>query len=238
MPTIFEQPKVTYKKVKCALDGYTDKFTGIINHAGQSDLDAIVDAIVATRTYLDAPTVKMIIAQLASEVLYDVGSSLRTINTGYLVFEPAVTGSVPAFDSALDPDVNRLYINIRTGDRIRKGVAQITPAKSDEEAAVCYIDHVEDSGTGEYYVISGTSDFVVTGLNISASREGESLTLVKNGETVATATIKGEDGMGQRIEAAFATAPAAGEYKLVLTSRGYSTPTGEAMTYSRNVTVK
>ena len=69
MDKTFEQPKISYNLVKCSLEHYTDKFTGVINHAGTSNFNAIVDGIVENRPYLDAPTVEMIISQLGQEII-------------------------------------------------------------------------------------------------------------------------------------------------------------------------
>ena len=88
-------------------------------------------------------------------------------------------------------------------------------------------------------MIKGTSDFVLTGLNISARSAGESLALLKDDGTVASAVTLsgGDDGLGQRIVASLASAVQPGSYRLRLVTRGYATPAAEPETYMKRVTV-
>ena len=230
---------IYYTTAKSALEKMGGKYVGSIVHNGASDLDAIAETICAERPYLDEPTVKMVIRALAAEIRREVGENVRYVTTGTAVaFTPAISGSVASMDGTLTKGENEMYVNMMTLDKLRRVIEQIVPHRADEGPAKVIIDKIEDSGTGACGEISGTSDFVVTGYNISASHDGESLTLVNAaGERVATATVKGEDGMGQRIEAALTTAPEPGSYTLRLISRGYKTPTDELGTYDRKVEV-
>lgn len=230
---------VYFTTVKSALESADGKYTGSIVHKGSSDLDEVVSLICSTRPYIDEPTVKMVIAALAAEIRREVGVNFRYVTTGTsTAFAPAISGSVPAMDSALEAGVNDIYVNITTLDKLRKAIAALVPVRADEGPANVIVDKIEDVATGACGQISLGGDFVVTGYNISASHDGESLRLVDDeGVVLATATIKEEDGKGQRITAAFdgALEIEAGKYWLHLVSRGYSTPLEELVTYARRV---
>ena len=231
--------KLKFTKVKSGFEKLEGKYTGQFVSNGSDGLEEIADAICAAQPTIRRAEVKLAIRALASEVRRAVGDDLNYVTTGTVAgLAPAISGSVPTMDSSLVEGENEFYVNIVALDHLRGVIGALVPTAESSGVNV-RIYYVEDAATHEKGVIKGTSDFVLTGLNISARSEGESLALVREDGTVASAvTLSGsDDGLGQRIRARLADAVQPGSYRLRLVTRGYATPTGDIETYDKRVLV-
>lgn len=232
--------KLKFTKVKSAFEKLDGKYTGQFVSNGSDGLDEIADAICAAHPTMGRAEVKLAIRALASEVRKAVGDDLNYVTTGTVAgFEPAISGSVAAMDSALTAGENEFYVNVVALDHLRNVIGALVPTPDAASSSGVRIDYVEDATTHERGVIRGTTQFVMTGRNISANREGESLALVADdGSVLSAVTLVPEvDGCGQRIRGSLVTAVPAGDYRLRLVSRGYAPGTGDAETYLKKVSV-
>ena len=206
--------------------GTTQRYLATVVPATIVTFDDILNAIVATRPYLDRDTARMIFETLISETRRELSVNIRTVTWGCFYLKPDISGSVASMDAAIT-EANKLRVSITVLPEFAKAMAAAKPNRLGDDEKLVIVDKVEDVATGATGKISLGGDFVLTGLNISASHDGEWLKLVKgDGTQIATATIKEEDGKGQRITAAFEgeLEIEPGKYKLCLRSRGYSTP--------------
>lgn len=224
---------------RCGLDEAEGKYTGRLEHTGTFGLDEIVDGICKAHPTIGRAEVRLAIRALAAEIRKAVGEDLNYVSTGAVAaFAPAISGSVPAIDSALVPGVNDFYVNIVALEHLRSAIGAIVPLRDTGDGGGVRIDGEEDSATGVKNVISGTSEFTLYGRKLSATAEGESLTLVAlDGSPVAAANVTAADGYGQRIRAHLDTAAPAGSYRLQLKSRGYGETGTGIDTYLKKVTV-
>lgn len=232
--------KLKFTKVKSGFEKLEGKYTGQFVSNGSDGLDEIADAICASHPTLGRAEVKLVVRALAAEVRRAVGDDLNYVSTGSIAgLSPAISGSVPSMDSALTEGENEIYVNIVALDHLRNVIGALTPTAEATSPTGVKLDYVEDAATHERGVIKGTTEFVLTGHNISARLLGESLALIKDdGSVLSAATLVGEDdGNGQRIHARLATAVPAGAYRLRLITHGYATPTADVETYTKKVAV-
>ena len=206
--------------------GATQQYLATVVPTNIVTFDDILNSIVATRPYLDRDTARMVFETLISETRRHLSANIFTVTWGPFYLKPDISGSVASMDAAIT-EANKLRVSITVLPEFTKAMAAAKPNRLDDDEKLVIIDKVEDIATGATGKISLGGDFVLTGLNVSASHDGEWLKLVKgDGTILAAATVKAEDGKGQRITAAFdgETAVEPGKYKLCLRSRGYSTP--------------
>jgi len=203
---------------------------------GTTDLNAFCKKIATGRPNIDAPLVKLVLQTAFATIANGIAEENVRYNLDGISFETAISGSVPSVDGALT-DENKLYVLISVGNPIRAAVAKLVAENADASVAAVRIFAVEDAASHEVGVVHGTATAVITGKNISASQPGESVALVDPlTRTAASAgTVVAQDGMGQRIDVNFAAPFEAGEYDLVLTTRGYATPDAEPNAYSKKV---
>lgn len=228
---------IKFYTVKSALPKILDKYTGQVVSNGTMTLGDIAEKVCRDRPAVDEPEFRLSVRAIAAEVRSEVGENLNYVTTGSLcAFAPAISGSLPAMDSPLGED-NALYINIVPLSAVSAMIGAITPTReSVADATKVILDNVEDRLSKKRGTIVGTNEFVVTGLNLSARAEGESMQLVKpDGTLAAEVTVKDEEGCGQRIIAQLATAVEPGSYILVVNTHGYTTPEGDMDTYSKKV---
>ena len=232
--------KLKFTKVKSGFEKLEGKYTGQFISNGSDGLDELVEGICAEHPTIGSAELKLAIRALGAEVRKAIGEDQNYVSTGSIAgLAPAISGSVPAMDSALVEGENELYVNVVALDHLRSVVGALTPSQDTTDSAGVRLDYIEDVATKERGVIKGTGEFVLTGRNLSVKAEGETLALVApNGEAIAVTIVEGdEDGFGQRIRARLADAAAAGEYRLRLNTRGYATPSGDVETYTKKVTV-
>ena len=228
---------IKYCTVKSALPKLIGKHTGQVISNGTVTLDEIAMKVCRDRPAVDEPEFRLSVRAIAAEVRNEVGENLNYVTTGSLcAFAPAISGSLPAMDSPLGED-NVPYVNIVPLSAISAAIGAITPTReSDNNAIKIILDNVEDRLSQKRGTIIGTNEFVITGLNLSASDEGESIQLVKpDGSLASEVTIKDEEGCGQRIIAQLATSVEPGTYILVVNTHGYTTPENAVDTYARKV---
>lgn len=231
--------KLKFSTVKSGLKKLEGKYTGKFISTGSDGLDDIAEKICMEHPTIAAPEVKLAVRALASEIRTQVGEKLNYVTDGSVAgFAPAISGSVPSMDAALTKGENEFYVNIVALEPLKSAVGALVPSPTADPSGV-RVDYIEDSGSGARGVIAGTGDFIVCGINISATREGEGLELIgQDGGIASAVTVKDAgDASGQRIKAQLATAVDPGAYKLRLTSRGYMTPEAEPNTYIKNVMV-
>ena len=229
--------KMKYVTVKSGLESVDGAYLGQFVSNGTRFLDDIAAAMCVDRPAVDEPEARLAIRALAAEIREQVGEKLCRVNAGAVSFEPAISGSLPAMDAPLSEE-NELYVNIIASDALRRAIGELVPTRDSSSAIKVVIDNVEDLASHDR-VIVGTREFVVTGYNLSARLEGEGLSLAEDDGTPAAAvTVKAEDGMGQRINAQLAAAVPAGDYRLQLTTHGYSTPDADVETYTKKVKVE
>lgn len=233
--------KLKFTKVKSGLDKLEGKYTGLFVSNGTDGLDEIADAICSAHPTIGRAEVKLGVRALAAEVRRAVGDDLNYVSTGSIAgLAPAISGSVPSMDAALADGENEFYVNVVALDHLRSVVGALTPTPESVDASGVRLDSVEDAASHEKGVVKGVSEFVLTGRNLSARGEGESLALVAADGTVASAvTLVGEsdDAPGQRIRAKLASAVPAGAYRLRLITRGKATPDADVETYTKKVAV-
>ena len=228
--------KMKYVTVKSGLESVNGAYLGQFVSNGTSTLDEVAEKMCKDRPAVDEPEAKLAVRALAAEIREQVGVNLNRVNAGPVSFEPAISGSLPAMDSALGPE-NELYVNVVASDALQKEIAAIVPTRDSASAIAVKMDNVEDLASHGPKIV-GTKEFVVTGFNLSARQDGEGMVLLHlDGTSAAEVTVKEEDGMGQRVNAQLVASVASGTYLLQLTTHGYSTPDAEAESYTKKVQV-
>lgn len=228
---------IKYCTVKSALPKLIGKHTGQVLSNGTVTLDEIAVKVCRDRPAVDEPEFKLSVRAIAAELRSEVGENMNYVTTGSLcAFAPAISGSLPAMDSPLGED-NVPYVNIVPLPAVSAAIGAVTPAReSENEAVKVILDNIEDRLSKKRGTIIGTNEFVITGLNLSASDEGECIQLVKpDGSLASEVTIKDEEGCGQRIIAQLATSVEPGTYILVVNTHGYTTPESAVDTYAKKV---
>lgn len=227
-----------YMTEKSALESVDGKYTGRFLSNGTVYLDEIARKICRDRPATDEPELTLAARAIAAVVKEEVGENLNYVTTGTLcAFAPAISGSVPAMDSPLG-EGNAFYVNIVPLDAISTAIGAVSPARDRSDAAAVAVDNIEDKATKARGTIIGTHEFVVTGFNLSARAEGESIRLLKpDGSLASEVTVKDEDGCGQRIVAQLAATVESGTYILQINTKGYATPDAEVEAYTKKATV-
>ncbi len=230
--------KLRYTTIKSALPTIEGKYTGQFLSNGTVYLDELAEKICKDRASADAPELKLAVRALAAEIKEEVVDKLNYVTTGTLcAFAPAISGSLPSMDAALT-DENEFYVNIVPLAPLADAIARLTPARGSSLSAAIVLDSVEDKASKTRDVIIGTREFVLTGHNLSAKADGESVKLLDaEGAVAAVATVKSEDGYGQRIVAQLDDALEPGDYVLQLNTHGYATPDAAVETYTKKVQV-
>ena len=213
------------------------KFYGVVQHGGTTaDLDAVAARAAKDNPALTKNMAKLIIRSLG-EVLRNALEEGHSVDTPWGYITCNIQGSLPTMDAAVSAenalvaDFINSYETIGFADLLRG-----TNVSASSGALSVNIDTVEDALTKRKGVIVGTSEFVLTGKNLSG--DGESLSLQKlDGTLAATCSVTGGDGLGQRISARLATAVTPGKYRLALVTHGYSTPSAPIQTVMQSVEV-
>lgn len=229
---------IKYTTVKTALEPIAGKYTGQSISNGTVYLDEIARKICRNHPVTDEPSLTLAARAIASIIKEEVAERLNYVTTGTLcAFAPAIAGSVPAMDSPLGED-NAFYVNITPLDPLANAIGAISPVRDRSDAATVSVDNIEDRATKARSTIIGTQEFVITGFNLSARSEGESIRLLNPDGTIASeVTVKNEDGCGQRIVAQLAETVESGTYVLQINTKGYATPDAEVESYTKKATV-
>ena len=227
-----------YVLVKTELEPVAGKYLGQILYNGSIDLEGIAEKVCENRPEIDEPEFVLAVRAIAAEIRREVVDNGMYVQVESLCgFALAISGSVPAMDSPLTDD-NKWYVNITPHESIRARLAGIIPTRGRASDAMVVMDNVEDLASGDRDIV-GTREFVLTGRNLSATKDGEGLSLVgPDGADVAAASVKDEDGMGQRVNAQLDSAVRAGSYLLRLKTHGYSTPEAQVESYTKKVAVR
>lgn len=225
-----------YVLTKNQLPSAKEPYNGLFVSNGTTDIDAFAEAICAERTNIDAPTMKLILRTAFKFIGEDMAENVFRYNTGDLVFEPAISGSVESMDAALGPD-NEIYVAVRLAQDVIRTIGQIVPTRDSDDAVGVRLDSILDVAPNTIGQIGDTGAFQLTGKNLSAVGDGESIVVTDSAGTEHTALVEDTDGKGQRLTAHLVDSPAPGKATLVLTSRGYNTPDGELVTLRKNVTI-
>lgn len=223
--------------VKSGLESVGGAYLGQFVLNGTDYLDDIARRICKERPAIDEPEVRLCVRAIAAEIREELEENFCRVAAGDVAFEPAISGSVPAMDSPLT-DENELYVNIVSGDALKARLAAITPTRGSDASVRVRIEGVEDLDSHEPWTVVGTGTFVMSGLNLSATGDGESLKILDADGTEHPCTVDDEDGMGQRIYAHLPASLSEGERMIALVSRGYSTPDAEPEKYTKKITVR
>lgn len=231
--------KMKYITVKSALTKIEGKYTGQFLSNGSVYLDELAKKICKDRPAVDEPELKFCVRALVAEIKAEVVENLNYVTTGTLcAFAPAISGSVPAMDAALGPD-NAFYVNVQALAPLANAIGAVVPTRDKSDAAKIVVDDIEDRASHKRKTIVGTREFVVTGFNLSAKADGESLNVLNpDGTTVTPATVTSEDGCGQRIVAQLSASVPTGNYTLQLNTHGYATPEADVETYTKKIHVQ
>lgn len=229
--------RIKYTLQKSELSTIVGKYIALIIANGTSDISALSAAMSGGRSVIEDADARFAIAAIADEIATQLAVNHNRVDFfGLLDFELAIDKSLPSMDAPLGEE-NAIYIAIHPSDSLRAEAAKIIPVKTMADERTVYIDKVEDISTHKRMFI-GTGNAVITGMNLSATGEGESLRILKDDGSVATTvTVTGEEGYGERIYCHLAQAVESGEYTLELVTNGYSTPGGESHRYTKSVAV-
>lgn len=225
-----------YVLVKNALPTAKEPYNGLFVSNGSVDIDGFAETICAERTNLDAPTLKLILRTAFKFIADDMAEKVFRYNTGDLVFEPAIGGSLESMNAALGEE-NEVYVAVRLAQDVVKAIGQIVPSRDSDDSVGVRLDSVLEVGTNTIGQVGRIAPFQLTGKNLSARGEGESIVVTDAAGASHEATVDETDGAGQRLTAHLGGGAALGKATLVLTSRGYNTPDGELVTVRKNVTI-
>ena len=120
--------KMKYVTVKSGLESVNGAYLGQFVSNGTSTLDEVAEKMCKDRPAVDEPEAKLAVRALAAEIREQVGVNLNRVNAGPVSFEPAISGSLPAMDSALGPE-NELYVNVVASDATER--SSTIPSTSD-----------------------------------------------------------------------------------------------------------
>ena len=222
--------------VKNILPTAKEPYNGQFVSNGTTALDAFAEKVCAGRTNIDAPTLKLILRTAFAFIAEDMAENVFRYQTGLLTFEPAIEGSLPSMDAPLT-DENPLVIAVRLASDFVREISGVVPMRDTDDAISVKIDDVLDVEAEKYHQVTGGKRFQVTGKNISARGEGESLAVAGPDGAQHPCTVVEEDGMGQRIVAEAAADADPGKGAILLTTRGYATPDADLMLVKKQVTV-
>ena len=228
--------KLMYSLAPNALPDLVGSYHGVFVSHETVELDRLAARTAKANPPLQATAVKAVLHATFAEAADIMADRLFRASMGWLVFEPAMSGSLPSANAAPGPE-NELYVAVRPQGTIRSILAGITPVRADAtdvDAVLDAVGRLDGSAPG---VIGATGTFLLTGRNISAYGEGESITVSTAGGAEIAATVTGDDGYGQRITATPSAPLPAGKAVVYLTTCGWNTPDGNPKRLSKKVTV-
>ena len=222
--------------VKNNLPTAKEPYLGQFVSNGTTALDALCEKVCAGRTNIDAPTLKLILRTALAFVAEDMAENVFRYQTGLLTFEPAIEGSLPSMDAPLT-DENPIVVAVRLAGEFVREIGAAVPSRDSDDAISVKIDDVLDLETEVRQQVTGRCRFQLTGRNISARGEGESLAVAGPDGVAHACPVVEEDGMGQRIVAEAPAGVTPGKGAVLLSTRGYATPDGETVQLKKQVTV-
>ena len=161
--------------------------------------------------------------------------ALTRVHLPGLTIYGKITGTVDTADAPCDPEINKLQLAFSSDEETRYALANIVPAiSSGADVTKVRIDNVMDTDTPRpAQVIHGKRRFRVTGVNLVLNDVGAAVYLEDKHNVTYPLTID-QQVSKQVFVAHTPTLLAAGDYKLVVKSRG-GDATGGLQTASRRV---
>ena len=212
----------------------TDGYHAAVSHVGTVDAATFYSRVAKRRAGLDASTAELVLSSVCGTVAEMLQERQCRVALGDVSFELAIPGSTDSVDGAM---AGPAYVAVRPSAAIRNAAAGVTPVYSAGDGERTEVFSVENLAAHRLGEIAGTEAFRLTGCNISASGEGESLKVVAADGTEAFAEVTDEDGLGKFITAHLPAALPPGKGRVVLTTRGKRTPEGEPRPLPKSVTI-
>ena len=211
-----------------------------VTHAATRDEEAFFSSLVRQGACRDKETARLVWLAAAEKAAELLSEHQYRIVLEDMTLELALSGSSTSLDGALPAD-SELYVAIRPSARIRNAAAGLSPLYVPlGENVQPRIDYVEDlsSGTkGAKGVITGRGPFRLAVFNATATGEGEGVRVVAADGTEATATVTAQDGLGTSVTATLDAELPPGKATLTLMTRGWLTPEGNPLPYTKKVTL-
>ena len=188
----------------------------------KNDLDfAAVCAQVAAESGLTETQVRAIFEGAFAEFESLEQEAAVRIHVDGMTVSMVIYGSFPSADAAFDPAKNTLALTITLDDDIRYALANVTPTIVTEDTATkVRITVVADYAQERpYEVIYGFRPFRVQGYNLMMDDEGAEIYLENAGGEKFPCKVSAQRSK-QVVEAYLNELPDAGDYRLVVRSRG------------------
>ena len=213
----------------------TAGYHAAVSHVGTVDAETFFARVAARRSGLDASTAELVLASVCSAAEEILTERQYRIALGDVAFELAIPGSTDSIDGTMPGSA---YVAVRPSSAIRNAAVGITPVYSAGDGEKTEVFAVEDATSNKAGEISGTGLFRLTGVNISASGDGESLKVSAENGTEAVAEVTEDSGTGRFITAHLPVALPPGKGKVVLLTHGKRTPEGELHSCVKAVTIR
>ena len=203
-------------------------------HKGSVGGDAFFAGLAERNPGITAAT-----ARLIHETKYEVAAEMIArfqyrVVMPHETLELAVPGSTDSINGA---PTEPAYVAVRLADDVRTAAADLKPTyvgKQDDGILFRLVEDVDSRETGR---IVGTGNFYLAGTGLSASGDGEKVTVTAANGTEAQAEIVEESPLGSRITAHLAAAFPPGKGTITLLTRGMNTPEGELRPLVKLVTI-
>ena len=209
-----------YTKATSTLPDKEGLLVGYFVSNGTLDEDGFTAMMSENRPNIDQPASRMMLRALWEVIGSGMGANPCRYSLGPVSFDPMVFGSAPAVNSPL-AEGQYLGIGVRFDEKLRNCLSDIEPICVSQEFGDVRLMRVMDEASETPKVIDGVKPFVLSGVNITASAEGETIRVVHDGGAEVEAQVVSESGPGQRIVARLATPLPAGKARICLATHGF-----------------
>ena len=222
-----------YSLVRNTLPGTTG-YHRALTHVDSVDGTAIFNGVASRLPGQTAAVIELFWNALIEVIIeYMVTYQYRLSVCGN-TFALAIPGSAESVNGKPSEEA---YVSITPSAAMRNAVSGIRPVYRADETDTPVLKSVGCLAGNVLDQISGTDSFRLTGSNISAEGDDETITVIAADGTEAIAEVTEEDGYGMFITAHLQVALPPGKGKVVLMTHGKRTPEGELHQCVKSVTI-
>ena len=223
-----------YSLQRNTLQSGSGGYHAVITHVGSVGEDEFYARAATRYSGLDAGTVRTSMEAVFSAAARILAERQYRNALDGITIELAIPGSTDAVNGTPEEGV---YVAFRPSAAVRDAASGIKPVYADGDGPKIEVLSVEDMASHGQGLIVGTEPFRLAGTNISASGDGEGITVSAADGTKAVAEVEGEEGAGRYITAHLPSALPPGKGKVVLMTHGKRTPEGELHQCVKSVTI-
>ena len=222
-----------YSLVRNTLPGTTG-YHRALTHVDSADGAAIFNGVASKLPGQTAAGIELFwnaLIEVIIEYLVTYQYRLTVCGNTFALAIPGSTESVNGTPS------DGAYVTITPSAAMRNAVSGIKPVYRADGSDMPVLKSVGCLAGNVLDQISGTDRFRLTGSNITAAGDDETITVIACDGTEAVAVVDAEDGLGSFITAHLPAALPSGKGKVVLMTHGKRTPEGELNQCVKSVTI-